>query len=426
LYPEVAAAIILDLVEKRRTSLRSVALEYFRRHKDIEYLKPVVRVLTLNVLRNYILLDYIAEIAGLDPRIYRDIKRWLLRILVYEVTHQINKLKKSRVSKIANILKLKNQFINTLKNIDVEGVRRKLIKLNRIDIAYSIPYWMILLFKNARIPYLEKFLETLLHDPNLWIRVSTHKISRIELVKLLKRMGYKVREDSHFFDCIEVIDKRRSLLAKTIYYHKGYYTIQDKSSILIGHVAYPSNKIVLDTTAGAGLKTTHMVQLGALRVIAQDIDFKRLLDAHIHAKRLGLADRIFLINTDSTKKIFNCPDIVLIDPPCTGLGRLSIQPELKLHLSRRYLNIVRRLQYQLLHNVIKNVRRGTRIIYSTCTVTVEENEDLVKMFEKEGYIEVIRHKPFIGFKSFIDERIQRLYPHLHKTQGFAVTVMERT
>ncbi|RLG84346.1 MAG: RsmB/NOP family class I SAM-dependent RNA methyltransferase [Thermoprotei archaeon] len=426
MYPEIAAAIILNRVEIEKRALRDVAMEFFEEHSSLDYLKPIVRVLTLNTLRNYMFIDYLLEITGYRGG-YRGMKKWLLRIITYELISG-KKPKLSRINKIIDKLSLSSSFVNDIKSLDPESIRRKLVKVNRIDIAYSMPKWIVSLLRKARIPNLEKFLESLLRDPVTWIRASTHRINVDALSKLLSNEGFSVKKDNVLPDCLKVLKGDRGKLAKVKLYELGYYVIQDKASILVGHIVKPEDKVVLDLTCGAGLKTTHFAQLGAKKVIAQDILYNKLVDASNLASRLGLDNKILFIVADSSVFIVHRDvkdvDIFVIDPPCSGIGRMALQPELKIHLTPNDIKRYTRLQYRLLESVIKRARRGAKILYSTCTVTIEENEDLVKFFEKEGFVEILDQKPFIGSKSFYDPRIQRLYPHLHGTQGFTITYME--
>ncbi len=426
MYPEEVAARILAYVEKRR-SLRDVATSFFTRNKELEFMKPVVRVITLGVLRNYIFLDYLLDSIGINVKRYSCLKKWLLRVIAYSLTLGRGKAKISRLKKIVDKTGIPTEVFS-LKDIDYENIRSNLVRTGRLHIAYSFPAWLLKYLQRARIPNLESFLKSLLRDPTTWLRVSIHRIKSDNLIVLLRDEGFHVKKDKDLYDCLEVVKGSRGALAKTKLYKLGYYVIQDKASILTGHIVDVYNKNVLDVSAGAGLKTTHLAQLGAARVYAQDISLSMLVNAIELAKRLGLKERILFITTDSSMymplRAMDKINVVIIDPPCSGIGRMSLQPELKLHLTKDMLKELVRTQYRIINNIVKRVRRGTKILYSTCTVTVEENEDIVKSFEREGYVELLNQKPFIGSRSFIDTRIQRLYPHIHKTQGFTISLME--
>lgn len=427
MYPEEVAARILADVEEKKQSLRKTANSFFEKNQKISFMKPVVRVITLGVLKNYIFLDYLLEtIGGIELRRFRGFKKWLLRVIAYSLTIGRKEARVSRVKKIIEKTGVAPSILE-LKDVDYEGIRKYLVRTGKLDIAYSFPKWLLNYVKRARVPGLERFLESLLKDPVTWIRVSTHKIKTRELAILLNDIGFYVKEDRDLDDCLEVVKGTRGSLAKTYLYEKGYYVIQDKASILVGHIIDPKGKVVLDVSAGAGLKTTHIIQLGARKVIAQDISERMLLNAIMLARRLGLRGRILFISTDSTEYIslknLRDIDVVIVDPPCSGIGRFALQPELKLHLTKNKLKSLIRTQYRLLENIIKEASRGLKILYSTCTITVEENENIVKTFEREGYVEILNQKPFIGTRSFIDSRIQKLYPHLHRTQGFTISFM---
>lgn len=426
-YPEVVAAKILHLVDTTRHTLRYIANKYFSKMRHLAYMKPIVRVLTLNTLRHYIFIDHIADLAGIELKNKKSIKSWLTRVMIYEVCIA-KKFKNSRIKRLLSKSYISRSSYRVLQNIDAIDIRRKLIRLNKLDIAYSIPRHILNYMFRARVPQMEKLLETLLKDPPVWIRVNTRRINREELLKLLNNEGYEVKPDGLFNELIRVIKGSRGSLAHSRLYKLGYFVIQDKASILVGHIVRRLGNTVVDVTMGSGLKLSHIIQLNAMKAIGQDISYQRLLLARNLFFRLRINPKYIIINSDSSKYIplHIRPEVILIDPPCSSLGRLQLQPEIKLHLTKDSFNKLRRIQYRLLFNIVTKMPRDTIIVYSTCTFTKEENEDLVKTLEDEGYIEVVKHEPFIGMKSPFNPGIQRLYPHLHSTMGFTISVMRIT
>ncbi len=426
-YPEVVAAKILHLVDTTRHTLRYIANKYFSKMRHLAYMKPIVRVLTLNTLRHYIFIDHIADLAGIELKNKKSIKSWLTRVMIYEVCIA-KKFKNSRIKRLLSKSYISRSSYRVLQNIDAIDIRRKLIRLNKLDIAYSIPRHILNYMFRARVPQMEKLLETLLKDPPVWIRVNTRRINREELLKLLNNEGYEVKPDGLFNELIRVIKGSRGSLAHSRLYKLGYFVIQDKASILVGHIVRRLGNTVVDVTMGSGLKLSHIIQLNAMKAIGQDISYQRLLLARSLFFRLRINPKYIIINSDSSKYIplHIRPEVILIDPPCSSLGRLQLQPEIKLHLTKDSFNKLRRIQYRLLFNIVTKMPRDTIIVYSTCTFTKEENEDLVKTLEDEGYIEVVKHEPFIGMKSPFNPSIQRLYPHLHSTMGFTISVMRIT
>ncbi len=425
MYPETVSAKILSSMEKRRISLRRSALEFFNRNPGLSYLKPVVRVLTLNTLRNYMLLDYVIE-SYTPVEHYRlpSYKKWLLRIIAYEVVIA-GRYKRSRIEKTLSLHGYPYRVYTCLREADIESVKKKLSRIGRDDIVYSIPKHILGIFYKSRIPYLRELLETLLKDPITWIRVVDREYID-KAIEMLKREGYSVSRDNSLGDCLRLISGSRGGLRHTMAYRNGYIVVEDKASILVGHIVNSFGGRVLDITCGSGLKLSHILEDNNV-VIGQDTSFDKLLDTLRLINRLCLNKyRVLLINTDSRRYIprHYSPDTVLIDPPCSSLGRLALQPEIKLFLDKKILGYLKNLQYRLVYNVVNKLRRGTRIVYTTCTINTGENEDIIKWFEREGYIEVIKHKPFIGSRSPFDPRIQRLYPHIHGTQGFTIASME--
>ncbi len=266
MWPETAAALLLAKVETERTTLRKAAAEFFSSYPELSYLKPVVRVLTLGVARNYRLLDYALSEAGLRrPR--SPFKRNLARVLAFEVTFQ--GVRKPRLSRVAVKAGLEEGAVHALASLDIESERRSLLKEGRADIAYSVPPWLLREINESRVPQPLLMLESFLKDPVRWLRVSIHRIRREELAKRLKARGIETAEDSDLCDVLRVV--RGSGPGATPEYKLGLYIVQDKASALVAHLARGA-KTVVDVTGGAGVKATHAAQLGCFTSLAGDVD----------------------------------------------------------------------------------------------------------------------------------------------------------
>lgn len=295
----------------------------------------------------------------------------------------------------------------------------------RISLEYSQPLWIVkylikLLGKDETL----RLLKRLNRPATMWIRVNTTLIDRRNLIRKLRKRGVIIEEDNDLPDVAKIIEYKTPL-AKLSEYRKGYFYIQDKASILVGHVLNPkSEEYILDMCAAPGSKTTHIAQLSLDKavIIAADRSFRRLKTLQDSAYRLKLSS-INEVVTDSRfltyRKKF---DKVLVDPDCTSLGRLGHSPEVRMWFKPEYVKIFSKLQYELLNKAIDLTKKGGIIVYSTCTFTLEENELLIKrVIEERNDVELIRANPFIGKEGFLGlKEVQRLFPHLHDTLGFFI------
>jgi 16S rRNA (cytosine967-C5)-methyltransferase len=120
-------------------------------------------------------------------------------------------------------------------------------------------------------------------------------------------------------------------------------------------------------------------------------------------------------------------DLVVLDPPCTGTGTFRRVPSAKWRLTPRSIDRMAEIQWQMLINCAKNVKRGGTLTYSTCSIAVEENEMHIERFLKwNAEFSLIETEPKIGLLGLRTlEKCQRLYPHIHQCNGFFIAKMLR-
>ena len=216
----------------------------------------------------------------------------------------------------------------------------------------------------------------------------------------------------------------------------GAVEVQDEGSQILGMLVEPRRgEMVVDFCAGAGGKT---LQMGAAmnssgRLYAFDVSDKRLANLAPRLKRSGLSNvfpqRISGENDAKVKRLRGKIDRVLVDAPCTGLGTLRRNPDLKSRQTDEGLAELNAKQRAILAAAAALVKPGGRLVYGTCSLLTEENEDIVDEF-------LARHADFHlvpagdvlkrqGITIPGTGEYLRLYPHVHDTDGFFAAVMER-
>lgn len=215
----------------------------------------------------------------------------------------------------------------------------------------------------------------------------------------------------------------------------GSFEVQDEGSQLLGLLVQPRRgELVVDFCAGAGGKT---LQLGALmrstgRLYAFDVSDKRLVKLKPRMARAGLSNvHPVLIAHEAdakVKRLAGKADRVLVDAPCTGLGTLRRNPDLKWRQSPAAVEEMVAKQGAILAAAARLVRPGGRLVYATCSLLAEENDAIVDAFlaAHPGFAQLsaqdILDKQ--GVVVATGERL-RLMPHVHDTDGFFAAVMER-
>ena len=215
----------------------------------------------------------------------------------------------------------------------------------------------------------------------------------------------------------------------------GKFEVQDEGSQLLGFLLAPKrHDMVVDFCAGAGGKT---LLLGAMmnsqgRLYAFDISEKRLANLKLRYKKSGLSNLhpqlIAHENDQKIKRLAGKIDRVLVDAPCSGLGTLRRNPDLKFRQSPESLAELTQKQASILASASKLLKPGGRLVYATCSLLPQENGQIVDTFlaAHPGFAllpanEILRQQ-LIGIDT--GDTLQ-LLPHLHGTDGFFAAVLER-
>ena len=226
------------------------------------------------------------------------------------------------------------------------------------------------------------------------------------------------------------VDSSERSLSHTLEYKEGLFSIQDKASSIVGLVAKPEpGMTVLDVCAAPGGKTGHIAELmgNEGRIFSVDFNERRMLTWEKEMKRLGV-DIASPIISDARKNLPDVEaDLVMVDPPCTGTGTFIRMPSGKWRIQRNSFRRMRAVQERILKNSAEKVVSGGSLVYSTCSITLEENEMVIKRFlDRNRDFRLVKQSPRIGVSGFEGQYMaQRLYPNLHECNGFYIVKMVR-
>ena len=216
------------------------------------------------------------------------------------------------------------------------------------------------------------------------IRVNTTITTREKLLESLKRLDLLAIADPVIPDAISLIKCAPPLRSKI--FQEGHFYIQDAASMLPPHLLEPqAGDRILDMCASPAGKSTHVAQLtdnGAF-VIANDMGGRNYWRMQENIDRLQLKN-IHLTIADATALPFTGPfDRVLLDAPCTGMGTFRRHPELKYRMGPKAPRRLGKKQLALLRSAIEVCKNGGLIVYSVCTFSAEETEDLATIITGE-------------------------------------------
>ena len=266
--------------------------------------------------------------------------------------------------------------------------------------------------------------------PPLAVRVNGLKTSREKAVATLAAEGITAETTRYSQDGI-ILTTPAAGLRETAAFRGGLIRVQDEASQLVARLCAPKpGERVLDLCAGAGGKTLHLAALmknrGKITAVDLHPDQLRLLTAE--ASRLGVTIvETHPGNATRTPDAFSGAfDRVLLDAPCSGLGTLRRNPEIRWRIAPADLEKCAQIQRRLLWSAALCMKPGGRLVYTTCTVTPEENENVVTDF-------LASHPAFtcISPESIPLELIDangffRTFPHHHGTDGFFGALFTRT
>ncbi|HAQ55082.1 MAG TPA: 16S rRNA (cytosine(967)-C(5))-methyltransferase RsmB, partial [Anaerovibrio sp.] len=209
----------------------------------------------------------------------------------------------------------------------------------------------------------------------------------------------------------------------------GYCQVQDESSMLVAHVVDPQpGELVLDVCSAPGGKTTHMAAMmeNRGRIVACDIYDHKLERVRNNAERLGVTiiDPMLMDAREIWQEFPQEADRVLVDAPCSGLGVLRRKPDSRWRKSPELIKELPKLQLEILRSAAAAVKPGGLLVYSTCTIAHEENQDVVKAFlenAKEFTLENAGERLPVPR----DDEMVQLYPQRDGTDGFFISCMRR-
>jgi len=265
------------------------------------------------------------------------------------------------------------------------------------------------------------------------IRVNTIKARRDEVRTRLTQEGFPFEITPCSPSGLRRHD--RAPIFKTLCFKEGLFEVQDEGSQLLALMLEPRRQeMVVDFCAGAGGKTLHIGALMANTgtVYAFDVLAKRLEKLKPRLRRAGLNNvRMVTIGHERDARVQRLKgkiDRVLVDAPCSGTGTLRRNPDIKW----RDINLAELTdaQQRILAAAAELLKPGGRLVYATCSLLKEENEDIVEKFlaarpefRMVPVNEILerRHIPL----SMAGDAL-RLLPHLHQTDGFYAVALERS
>lgn len=367
------------------------------------YLSPFIRGRMKAWQRNLLLMS-IYQLIYLD------------RVPEYAVINEAVEMTKSELgfseSKVTNAI-LRNFTRTELRN--TEDIKDP---IKRLSIESSIPQWILNHWKtHYGIEETKRIAMSLTSNSELYIRTNTKKISREDLLEKLSNDNIEVAISPLHPDAL--IAKTNRILSSP-WFHKGYYSVQDVSSMFVNTALNPADgDHILDCCAAPGGKGLHALEkLNEGHVSLADVFPHKIKLINQAAKRLELKDYKAFIADATTFDYGELYDKIIVDAPCSGLGVMRRKPEIRYEVKESDIESLVTLQLEILNNVSKFLKPGGVLVYSTCTIHQMENENVAYTFKKtqEDYDFLEFELPTLDFKG----NMRQILPHEFDTDGFFI------
>ncbi len=408
-----AAADVLRLVLKFEHPADSVLSNYFRSHRKLsQHDRAFIAESVFGLLRRKRLVDHLCKEDS--PR---------LALLTY-------------LTRAAGV-SMRELSAALTEDESAWVARLKATTTGELPLAVQadLPDWLVerlaLQMPEADILALGRALQ---QPAPLDLRVNTLRADRNTALKQLAATG--IEGAATPYSPLGIRVKGKPALNRHPLFLDGSIEVQDEGSQLLGFLVAPKrHELIVDFCAGAGGKT---LMLGAMmqshgRIYAFDVSEKRLARLKPRLKRSGLSNLhpqlIQSENDTRIKRLAGKIDRVLVDAPCSGLGTLRRNPDLKWRQSPQAITELKAKQATILDAASRLLKPGGRLVYATCSLLTEENQNIVDSF-LAGHPEFkllncsdILKQQQIGLAT--GDYLQ-LWPQLHGTDGFFAAALERS
>ena len=350
----------------------------------------------------------------------KKISNWILNILrmgIYQIVFLDKIPKSAAVNESVNLAKRyghksSSNFVNAIlrkvSKKDYEDFYQIKDDIQRISITNSMPIWIIeeLAKQLGDMKKVEEIAINSNVKPHLSIRINNLKIkddSKKDFIKRLEEKDIKIKQG--LLKDFLIVENAKNI-ENMEEFRQGLFTIQDETAGLIPIILNPNKTdVILDACSSPGGKTTYLAELmeNQGKIEAWDIHEHRTKLVENAAKRLGITNIETKVNdaTIYNEKHKEKFDKILLDVPCLGIGVLRRKPDIKWQKSKEDINEITKIQKKILENCSQYLKKGGELVYSTCSILKEENENVIKEF-------IQKHKNFciVNIKIKENDKIQ--------------------
>ncbi|CAM4026374.1 16S rRNA methyltransferase [Bacillus manliponensis] len=381
----------------------------------------------------------------LQPFLRKKVEPWvkvLLRFSLYQMLYLDRVPERAAIHEAVEIAKKRGHkgisgMVNgVLRSIQREGVPSLDEIKNeeqRLAIATSHPEWLVKEWINEYgIDTAQKMCEVNLLPPVPTARVNVSKTSVEEMLQTLEAEGIEAKRGDLAEDAIQI---EKGNVAHTEAFKNGLLSIQDESSMLVARALSPEiGDTILDSCAAPGGKTAHIAERlqGTGKVVSLDLHPHKVRLIEQQAKRLQLENvEAKALDARKVQEQFEAEsfDKILVDAPCSGFGVIRRKPDIKLGKNKEDSERLATIQLSILEKVAPLLKKGGRLVYSTCTIEKVENEQVLEQFlqshpEFERDMSMTERLPN-KVAPYVQNGEVQILPHYFATDGFYIACLRK-
>jgi 16S rRNA (cytosine967-C5)-methyltransferase len=429
---------VLELIRSHSHPADSVLADFFRRRhylgsKDRRFIAEAL----FGILRNYMLLETAVQET-------HDLQRSGVRVtpanpLELYTAYARLVMREERPAILGDLVSLwpdpgggvsASQFLDALESLVLPPAGADPVR--RLSVAHSIPESIVHEWIDRfGVAEAEELCATSNQPAPTTIRVNTLRCSVEECQSMLGKEGVNTARMS--LSPVALVLEKRVNIQPLRTFREGAFEIQDEGSQLLSLLMEPARGgQVVDACAGAGGKTLHLAALMGNEgsILAIDTDRRRLEILRERAARAGVTIvQLCEAGDPRIAQWTDRADAVLVDAPCTGVGTFRRNPGAKMVFERQSLSEAAERQLAILNRYARLVKPGGRVVYATCSLLREENEEVVGRFLRDhptfhaiAASEILLRQ---GVSLSFPSPFLTLLPHRTGTDGFFGAVLER-
>lgn len=442
---EIALDILVDIMENNNFS-HMVINRTLGEHQQLEKQdRAFITRICEGTIERLITIDYIINLySSVKVTKMKPLIRNLLRMSVYQIKY-MEGIPDSAACNEAVKLAKKRGFISLSGFIN--GVLRNIIRnpekiiypneikepVRFLSVTYSTPEWLVeewlteFDYQNVK-----GMLEASLKDEKqTTIRCNLNQISVDDLTNLLQKDGVLVKPGAYLPYSLRI--SNYNYLNDLEPFRKGYFQIQDESSMLVGQISgVKEGDNIIDVCAAPGGKSLHIAEClnGTGHVDSRDVSDAKINLINENINRLMLKNISVKVHDALVldKEVVGKADIVIADLPCSGLGVIGKKPDIKYNMTKSKQQELVKLQREILTVVEQYVKENGVLLYSTCTVNRQENMDNVRWFINNFNYKLESIDDYLP-ESLRNETTKegylQLIPGIHESDGFFIAKLRK-